>query len=82
MRALHQLLNGNLLAAFGHNLYAVLTLPVIGYTYLSELLLSVSGRQLPTLFVPSTVTWWLPTAIVAFWILRNLPVYPFTVLAP
>lgn len=82
LRALHQLLNGNLLAAFGHNLYAMLALPVIGYTYLSGLLLSVSGRQLPALLVPPNVTWWLPAAITAFWILRNVPVYPFTVLAP
>ena len=82
LRALHELLNGNLLAAFGHNPYAILALPVIGYTYLSALLLSVSGRQLPAPLVRPTVTWWLLTAIVAFWILRNVPLYPFTVLAP
>ena len=81
-RALHQLLNGNLLAAFGHNPYAILALPVIGYAYLSALLQSVLGRRLPAFFVPPTVTWWLLAAILAFWILRNVPAYPFTVLAP
>ena len=82
LRALHQLLNGDLLTALRHNLYAVLALPVIGYAYLRALLLSVSGIRLPVLAISPTVTWGLLIAIVAFWILRNVPVYPFTVLAP
>lgn len=82
LRGLHQLLNGNLLAALGYNPYMLLALPVIGYVYLSALLLSVSGKRLPAVFVPPTLIWGLLAAIVAFWILRNVPVYPFTVLAP
>lgn len=82
LRGLHQLLNGNLLAALGYNPYMLLALPVIGYAYLSALLLSVSGKKLPTVSIPPTLIWGLLTAIVAFWILRNVPLYPFTVLAP
>ena len=76
------MLNGNLLEALGYNPYMLLALPVIGYAYLSALLLSVSGKKLPTVFLPPPLIWGLLAAIVAFWILRNVPVYPFTVLAP
>ncbi len=83
LRGLHHLLNGNLLTAFGYNPYTMLALPFIGYAYLSALLLSVSGKQrLPTVFIPPALIWGLLAAVLAFWLLRNLPVYPFTVLAP
>lgn len=82
LRGLHQLLNGNLLAAFGYNTYTMLALPVLGYAYLAALLLSVSGKRLPTVFLPPALIWGLLAAVLAFWVLRNVPVYPLTVLAP
>ena len=82
LRGLHQLLNGNLLAAFGYNPYMMLALPVLGYAYLAALLLSVSGKRLPTVFLPPALIWGLLAAVLAFWVLRNVPVYPLTVLAP
>lgn len=82
LRGLHQLLNGNLLAAFGYNPYTMLALPVLGYAYLAALLLSVAGKKLPTVFLPPALIWGLLAAVLAFWALRNVPVYPLTVLAP
>ena len=82
LRGLHQLLNGNLLAAFGYNPYTMLALPVLGYAYLAALLLTVSGKRLPTVFIPPTLIWGLLAAILVFWALRNVPVYPLTILAP
>ena len=81
LRGLHQLLNGNLLAALGYNPFMLLALPVIGYAYLSALLPSVSDKRLPTVFIPPSLIWGLLTAIVVFWILRNVSVYLLTVLA-
>ena len=82
LRGLHQLLNGNLLAAFGYNPYTMLALPVLGYAYLAALLLTVSGKRLPTVFIPPALIWGLLAAVLTFWALRNVPVYPLTILAP
>ena len=82
LRGLHQLLHGNLIAAFGYNPYSMLALPVIGYAFVSALLLTTWGNRLPTVFIHPVLIWGLLVAVLAFWVLRNLPVYPFTVLAP
>lgn len=82
LRALHQLLNGHLLMAFGLNPLAMLALPFIGYAFLSSLALAVRGQRLPTVFIPAGGIWTLLAVIILFWILRNIPVYPFSWLAP
>ena len=82
LRAVHQLLHGNLITAFGYNPYTMLALPVIGYAFLSALLLTTYGKRLPTVFVHPALIWGLLVAVLSFWVLRNVPVYPFTVLAP
>ena len=82
LRALHQLMHGHIITAFGYNAYTMLALPIIGYAFLSALLLSVAGKRLPTVFLHPALVWGLLTAIIAFWVLRNVPVYPFSVLAP
>ena len=82
LRGLHQLLNGNLVAAFGYNPYSMLALPIIGYAFLSALLLTTWGNRLPTVFIHPTLIWGLLVAVLAFWVLRNIPVFPFTALAP
>ena len=82
LRAVHQLLHGDLIAAFGYNPYTMLALPIIGYAFLSALLLSAYGKRLPTVFVHPALIWGLLVAVLSFWVLRNVPVYPFTVLAP
>ena len=82
LRGLHQLLNGNIIAAFGYNPYSMLALPYIGYAFLSALLVSVWGRRLPAPFIHPLLIWGLLIAVITFWALRNIPMHPFTVLAP
>ena len=82
LRGMHQLLRGDVLAAFGYNPFSMLMLPIIGYAFLSALLLTAWGRRLPTVFVHPTLIWGLLATVIAFWVLRNVPVYPFTLLAP
>jgi hypothetical protein len=82
LRAMHQLLNGNVLMAFGLNLLTLLSLPFIGYALLSTLALAVSGRRLPSFLLPASWIWGLLAAVLLFWVLRNVPMYPFTWLAP
>ena len=70
-------MHGKVAAAFGYNLYAMLTLPVVGYSF------TVGGLPAPPrMFVPVGLIWMLMAAILAFWVLRNLPFPPFVLLAP
>ena len=71
-RALHQLLHGNVAAAFRFNALSMALLPVAGY-------LIVRGDA--STLKPGWI-WLLLVAIVTFGVLRNIPVYPFTLLAP
>ena len=82
LRALHQLLEGNLRTAFLLNPLMVSFLPLIAYGFLSALVRALSGRNVPGVFVPAVWIWTLLGVIILFWIARNIPVYPFSLLAP
>ena len=79
LRALHQLLHGNLRAAMSLNPLFVLILPYLGY---SLWLLSrdlIRGRSLVSeVRLHPAMVWAMLAIIVAFGVLRNLPFYPFT----
>ena len=82
LRALHQLLLGNLGAAFAFNPLAVLSLPFLVYGSASYALFQIRGRYLPRRFLPASWIWTLLAAIILFAVLRNIPVHPFDLLAP
>ena len=82
LRGLHQLLHGNFAAAFGFNACAMLALPVIAYSLAAGRLRACRLSAPPAVFVPAGWIWALLAAILAFWLLRNLPFGPFAVLAP
>ena len=82
LRALHQILHGNILAAFGMNALMVLFIPLLSWVVVSQCCVAVRGRPLPALFVPAWWIWILLAIIIVFWVLRNVPFYPFTLLAP
>ena len=71
-RALHQLLHGNVGAAFRFNALAISLLPLVGY---------LAARSDRGGVRPSWI-WLLVGALIAFGVLRNIPAYPFTLLAP
>ncbi|MDR2090189.1 MAG: DUF2752 domain-containing protein [Clostridiales bacterium] len=82
-RALSALLRLDIGAALSYNLMFVLVLPFIGYYFLSVYLNFVFGRTvIPLVKVP--VKYYIITLMVfvVFGIVRNIPVYPFTWLAP
>jgi hypothetical protein len=74
-RALHQLLHGNVDVAFRCNALAILLLPLAGYFAIQVSL----GRQpaMKPVFI-----WTLVGIIAVFSVLRNIPAYPFNLLAP
>lgn len=81
-RALYQLVHGHPAAAFAMNPLLVLALPFIAYWLLSHALVALRGRGLPRIFVNPTIIKLLFWLVVLFGIVRNLPVYPFNLLAP
>lgn len=82
LRAMHQLLHGNIAAAFGFNAYAMLALPAIAYSLTAGALRTYGLPAPPRLFIPARWIWALLAAVLAFWLLRNLPIAPLTILAP
>jgi hypothetical protein len=77
LRALHGLLHGNVSGAFMLNPLTVLVLPFIVYAFVSLTTEVMRGRPLPRLFDSPRYTWALFGVIMAFWVLRNIPMYPF-----
>ena len=82
LRAFHQLLHGNIAAAFGYNPYSMLALPAIGYSLVASGLRAYHLPAPPRINLSHHWIWALLAAILAFWLLRNLPLAPFTILAP
>jgi Protein of unknown function (DUF2752) len=82
-RAAHAVLNGEILQAFRFNPLGMLLLPLASAGLALEILGWVRGRPLGfRLSVGSKGGWVILWLILAFWLLRNLPTWPFTLLAP
>ena len=73
LRALHQLLNGHVAAAFKLNPLMMVLLPCVGYAGASDVLEAVFGRGLPRVFIRPVYIWMLLAIIILFWIVRNTP---------
>ena len=82
LRALHQLTRGHPVAALDLNPLMMLLLPFIGYFLASHAMLAVTGQPLRTFFVRPALIWALLGVVLVYWLLRNIPAYPFTLLAP
>lgn len=82
LRAIHQLLHGNLRAAWAMNPLALTLLPFLTYGLVSHALRAIRGQGLPRLFLQGVWIHALFAAILVFGIVRNLPVHPFDLLAP
>jgi Protein of unknown function (DUF2752) len=85
LRAMHQLLHGHLAAALAMNPLAVCTLPLLIAAGLWNFLPMRfrPARSLPhRRLLPFHWMWLVVIVVIAFGILRNVPAYPFTLLAP
>ena len=82
LRAIHALLHGNVHEAWAMNPLTIVLLPFIGYGLASETLVGLRGRGLPQLRLPSSAIYSLGCIIVLFGVIRNLPMHPFSWLAP
>lgn len=76
-RALHQLLHGNLLAAFELNPLLAVLLPILGCILIYYTWSALTGKPMPQLELPRKYVWAFSALVVAFWIFRNTAAYPF-----
>jgi hypothetical protein len=84
-RATHALLHGNMLIALHDNSLFVLILPFMAFLGLRWAWAAARGTQPPLLFGGRLPAAWMNALIVVvllFWVARNIPRYPFTLLAP
>ena len=82
MRALHTLMRGDVAAAIGYNALAMTSLPFIAYSGARAAMSAFGLPSPPRAFIPHRWIWTLLAGVIAFWILRNVPVHPFAALAP
>ena len=82
LRALHQITRGHLVSEFGLNPLLVLSMPFVAYYFASQVSLAFRGFPLRTFFVRPLLIWSLLGVIILYWIVRNLPMHPFSLLAP
>lgn len=81
-RSLHALVHLDFAQALAWNPLAVLVLPFVGLYGLNRLWLHVRGRRLIHWRPRGWMVWTLLVLVILFWIARNLPFSPFTLLAP
>lgn len=82
LRAGNRLLHGRVGDAFALNPITMLMVPVLLYLLASSALLAAGRTPLPRLRVPAAWIWVLCFVFLAFGVLRNIPIYPLTLLAP
>jgi hypothetical protein len=76
-RALHSFLHGNLLQAADHNLLAVLiAILAVGWLVVARVQRR-RGRPTPRFSLSPRATIAIALVVLAFWVLRNLPMQPF-----
>lgn len=75
-------MHGNFVTAFGYNPYTLLALPIVAYSFAAGGLRVYHLPAPPRIFIPAPWIWTLLVAVLAFWLLRNLPFGPLPLLAP
>ncbi len=82
LRAIHQLLHGHFLAALDLNPLMVLATPYLIYSFISYTSPVILGQKIPQVYVKPALIWLFLKVVLAYWVLRNIPLPPFNWLAP
>ncbi len=81
-RGLHRLLHGDITGALHANILMIITVPYILYSFVGYLLRNIAGKKLPVIVLKPIIVQLLAAFVIVFWVVRNIPVYPFTMLVP
>lgn len=82
LRAMHALLHGELGRAWAMNPLMIVMLPFVTYGLVSAALLELRGKGLPEVMLPASWIRAFCVVVVLYGVARNLPLYPFDLLAP
>lgn len=82
LRALHDLVHGDVGGAFRMNSLLIISLPLMGYLVYQCHILPPERRKQINEVMSARAVWIIFWVILVFWILRNIPYYPLTLLAP
>ena len=82
LRAGHALLHGRLLTALDYNALLVLAAPFLAYALAAQAIPALTGRRIPVRTLSGREAKLVMWVFIAFMLLRNLPLYPLSVLAP
>lgn len=83
-RTLHFLLHGNILEALRYNVFFVVAGPFLAYFYYMAVRVYILGQEkyLRCFVFKPWFGYTLLITVILFFILRNIPTWPFTYLAP
>ncbi len=76
-RGMHQLLHGNIVAAFELNPLLLLSLPLLLYVLLHYTRASFLNRTVRTNALPAKYIYAIFGVVLFFWVFRNTSLYPF-----
>ena len=81
-RGFHALFHGDILTALDYNALLPLFCLIFGYILAAMFLVAVRGRGLSMKFFRPGLLYGFLVILIGFAVLRNLPIYPFSVLYP
>ena len=82
LRGLHALMRGSLIGAWRSNLLMVLCLPLLLYAIAGQVSVALRGRSVRELSFSPLASKLALVVILAYMAARNVPCYPFNLLAP
>lgn len=81
-RGFHALFHGDVLTALDYNALLPFYILIFGYFFAALILIAVRGRGLSFKIFRPSFLWSFLAISIAFAVVRNLPIYPFSVLYP
>lgn len=81
-RATHQLLNFNIFGVLQQNVLYFISLLILGYNLIVTGLNAIFKKNMYNYIYHPKTPLIILAIIIVFWILRNIPYYPFNLLAP
>ena len=81
-RGFHALFHGDVLTALDFNAMLPLFAALVGFFVISLLLIAIRGRGLRVDLLTPKLLWGSFSLLIVFALVRNIPVYPLTILYP
>ncbi|WP_430468372.1 DUF2752 domain-containing protein [Winogradskyella ouciana] len=81
-RAVHNFLQGNIITGIKHNYLILLLVLVLAYQAILFLFNKFGSKTYDNLLHKSKMTKAILAMVIIFWVLRNIPIAPFSELAP